>query len=80
MLSFIFTIFIIVILFRVFFFYILPWILKRKIEKMQSGYNQQQQQQNNRKEGEVHFDNSQKTVSSVDKDDVGDYVDFEEVD
>jgi len=47
---------------------------------MQSGYNQQQQQQDNRKEGEVHFDKSQKTVSSVEKDDVGDYVDFEEVD
>lgn len=77
--NFILTVFIIVLLFRFFFFYVLPWLLKRKIEKMQSQFNQRTQQ-DNRKEGEVHVDKSQKTVSSVDKDEVGEYVDYEEVD
>ena len=77
--NFIITVFIIVVLFRMFFFYILPWLLKRKIEKMQSQFNQRTQE-DNRKEGDVHVDKSQKTVSCVDKDQVGEYVDYDEVD
>lgn len=78
--NFIFTVLLIVVGFRVFFFYLLPWFLKRKIQKMQDGFGQQVNKTENRKEGEVHFDKTSKNVETVGKDDVGEYVDFEEVD
>lgn len=78
--NFIFVVLVIVVAFRVFFFHLLPWFLKRKIQKMQDGFGQQQSQQTNKKEGEVNVDKSKSSVKSVGKDDVGEYVDFEEVD
>ena len=78
--NFIFTVLVIVVAFRIFFFYILPWLLKRKIQKMQDGFGQQSPENSKRKEGEVHFDKSQNNVKTVGKEDVGEYVDFEEVD
>lgn len=78
--NFILVVFIIVVAFRIFFLNILPWILKRKIQKMQDAFNQQQAPKDSRREGELHFDKSSNKTKSVGKDDVGEYVDYEEVD
>jgi cell division protein FtsL len=79
LLNFILTVFIIVMAFRIFFLKILPWLLKRKIEKMQAGFTQEQAKQDSRKEGEVHFDKTKKQAHTVGKEEVGEYVDFEEL-
>ncbi len=43
--------------------------------------NQQYTQQDSKqtKEGEVHFTNTSKSKSNTEKDQLGDYVDFEEI-
>lgn len=68
-------------------YYILKWILKaifpflvkKTFDKMQDKANQQHQQQT-KKEGEVTIDTSSGKTGVSNKKDVGDYVDFEEVD
>ncbi|MBI9056803.1 MAG: DUF4834 family protein [Labilibaculum sp.] len=70
-------------------FYLLKWILKaifpflvqKTVNKMQEKANQQQQQQQpSKKEGEVTIEKPSDTVGNPHKKDIGDYVDFEEVD
>ena len=68
-------------------YYLLKWILKaifpflvqKTVSKMQEQANQQQQQQS-KKEGEVTIEKPSDTIGNNHKKDVGDYVDFEEVD
>ena len=61
--------------------YIFPILLKRYINKKQSQFNQQFNQQNSPldKEGEVSIKTKPKK-SKNDINDMGEYVDFEEVD
>ena len=61
--------------------YIFPILLKRYINKKQSQFNQQFNQQDSpvEEEGEVSIKTKPKK-SKTDTDDMGEYVDFEEVD
>lgn len=80
--NFILVVFIIVMAFRIFFLNVLPYLLKRKIEKMQDGFEQRQShsERNNSKEGEVHFEKPDSNSKTVGKNNVGEYIDFEEID
>jgi hypothetical protein len=70
--------------FRIFFLNVLPYLLKRKIEKMQGGFRHGQSQshseRNDSKEGEVHFEKPDSNSKTVGKNNVGEYIDFEEID
>jgi hypothetical protein len=57
---------------------IFPFLVKKTFDKMQDQAKQQQQQ--TKKEGEVTIDKSSGQTGDPHKKDVGDYVDFEEVD
>ena len=77
------------ILFIIFFYYVVkflmrlfaPFLIKKVAEKMQQQANQQygNQQQSIVKEGETVIDKAPRTQRQT-KDDVGEYVDFEEID
>ena len=56
-----------------------PFLVQKTFDKMQKEANRQQQEQQKR-EGEVTIDKNSNTKSNPNKKDVGDYVDFEEVD
>ncbi|MDQ2180539.1 DUF4834 family protein [Marinifilum sp. D714] len=56
-----------------------PFLVQKTFDKMQKEANRQQQEQEKR-EGEVTIDKNSNTKSNPNKKDVGDYVDFEEVD
>jgi Protein trafficking PGA2. len=56
-----------------------PFLVQKTFDKMQKEANRQQQEQQKR-EGEVTIDRNQTKKSNQNKKDVGDYVDFEEVD
>jgi uncharacterized membrane protein YcjF (UPF0283 family) len=58
---------------------IFPFLVKKTFDKMQDQAKQQQQQQT-KKEGEVTIDKTSSTAGNPAKKDIGDYVDFEEVD
>ena len=60
--------------------YLFPWLLKSFVRKQQRKFYDQQphKQAPKRKEGEVHI-KSKGQKSSKNDDDLGDYVDFEEV-
>lgn len=62
---------------RVLVYYVLPWFVKRKLEKMQQ---QQGQQYENKQEGEVTVEKSTPNKEYPKKSDIGEYVDFEDVD
>lgn len=62
---------------RVLVYYVLPWFVKRKLEKMQA---QQGRQYENRKEGEITVEESAPKKEYSNKSNVGEYIDFEEVD
>ena len=57
-----------------------PVIVKKTFDKMQQQQKQQQQQYQEKPEGEVTVDKNTTNNHKHDKKDVGDYVDFEEVD
>lgn len=65
-------------------YYILKWILKAifpfLVQKTFSKMQDQAKQQQTKKEGEVTIDKSSGKTGDPHKKDVGDYVDFEEVD
>jgi len=63
-------------LFRAFF----PVIVKKTFDKMQQQQKQQQQQYQEKPDGEVTVEKNTKTKNKHNTKDVGDYVDFEEVD
>ncbi len=58
---------------------IFPFLVKKTFDKMQDQAKQQQEQQT-KKEGEVTIEKSSNAAGNSNKKDVGDYVDFEEVD
>ncbi|MFA9371491.1 MAG: DUF4834 family protein [Labilibaculum antarcticum] len=58
---------------------IFPFLVKKTFDKMQEKANQQQGQQS-KKEGEVTIEKPSGKTGDPHKKDVGDYVDFEEVD
>ncbi|MBT4479069.1 MAG: DUF4834 family protein [Flavobacteriales bacterium] len=78
---FLFWFFLISYILRILGRYIFPILLKRYIKKKQSQFNQQFNQQDStlEKEGEVSIKTKPKK-SKTDTDDMGEYVDFEEVD
>jgi len=55
-----------------------PVLVQKTFDKMQQKAKEQQQQ--TKREGEVTIDQSSENHSNPDKKDVGDYVDFEEID
>jgi uncharacterized membrane protein YciS (DUF1049 family) len=57
---------------------IFPFLVKKTFDKMQDQAKQQQQQ--TKKEGEVTIDKTSSAKGNPNKKDIGDYVDFEEVD
>jgi len=78
---FLFWFFLISYILRILGRYIFPILLKRYIKKKQSQFNQQFNQQDStlEKEGEVSIKTKPKK-SKNDTNDMGEYVDFEEVD
>jgi hypothetical protein len=56
-----------------------PFLVQKTFDKMQKEAQRQQQDQV-KKEGEVTIDKNPNSKSNLNKKDVGDYVDFEEVD
>lgn len=78
LLNFILIVLIIVYGSRILVRFVLPWLLKRKFEKMQGQYNQQTN--NSKPEGEVHINNKTSHTSNKNTKDVGEYVEYEEVD
>ena len=78
---FLFWFFLISYILRILGRYIFPILLKRYINKKQSQFNQQFNQQDSpiEKEGKVSIKTKPKK-SKTDTNDMGDYVDFEEVD
>ena len=63
---------------RLFFRYVLPWWLKRFVDKQQRKFNQQYYNQNPRNEGETYI-RKEPEEGKVNPD-VGEYIDFEEID
>ncbi|MPQ49027.1 DUF4834 family protein [Marinifilum sp. N1E240] len=57
-----------------------PFLVQKTFDKMQKEAQKQQQQTNTKKEGEVTIDKSTDRKNNPNKKDIGDYVDFEEVD
>jgi len=68
--------FLIKYLFKVFF----PVIVKKTFDKMQQQQQNQQQQYQQKPEGEVTVEKNTTQKNKQNTKDVGDYVDFEEVD
>jgi predicted membrane protein len=58
---------------------IFPFLVQKTFDKMQDKAKQQQQQQT-KKDGEVTIDTTSGKTGDSHKKDMGDYVDFEEVD
>jgi len=56
-----------------------PFLVKKTFDKMQEQAKQQQEQYQ-KQEGEVTIDKNPKSSNNPNKKDIGDYVDFEEVD
>ena len=81
LLRFLFWFFLVSYILKILGRYIFPILLKRYINKKQSQFNQQfnQQDSNLEEEGEVSIKTKPKK-SSTDKNNIGEYVDFEEVD
>lgn len=77
-LNFILIVLIIVYGSRILVRFVLPWLIKRKFEKMQGQYNQRTE--DTRTEGEVHINNKDSHTSKKNHKDVGEYVEYEEVD
>jgi len=81
LIRFLFWFFLISYILRILGRYLFPILLKRYIKKKQSQFNQQFNQQNSpvEEEGEVSIKTKPKK-SKTDTNDMGEYVDFEEVD
>ncbi len=62
--------------------YLLPYILKRFIRKTEEKYKRQQQeyQDQTKKEGDIRINYKNKKHQHKKTDDLGEYVDYEEVD
>ncbi len=66
--------------FRLIFRYVLPWILKWFIQKkMGISFGSYKSQSNHTTHSQSHGDNMQTNKSSKQKDRLGDYVEFEEI-
>lgn len=75
--KFLLGVFIFIFLVRVLVYYVLPWFIKRKLEKMQA---QHDQENDNRKEGEIRVEDTTSQKEYPNKSDIGEYVDYEDVD
>jgi len=60
---------------------LMPFLLKTFIKRAQNNMNQRYDQQNtyNKKEGEINVSKTPNTKPGQHKEDLGDYVDFEDV-
>ncbi|RUT78737.1 DUF4834 family protein [Ancylomarina longa] len=66
-------------LLKIIFRALFPFLVQKTFDKMQEKADQQQKEQT-KKEGEVTIDQSTENHGNPNKKDIGDYVDFEEVD
>ncbi|NOX84446.1 MAG: DUF4834 domain-containing protein [Chlorobi bacterium] len=66
-------------LIKLFFRYVVPWLLRRYVKKQQEKFGQNAWNENKPREGEVKI---KRTARTKQKDDVGfgEYIDFEDVD
>ncbi len=72
-----------ILFFRLLFRYVVPWLLKRKLNKMEDEYKRKQnyQHRENKSEGEVSIEQIPKDQKKKKKmQDDEDYADYEEVD
>ena len=63
---------------RLFFQYVLPWWLKRFVKKQGKKYNKYYSDANPHKEGDIGI--SKETEDSIVNPDVGEYIDYKEID
>lgn len=87
MLKFLFFIIVIYFLFRFLGRYILPWLIKRYIKKSQQKFYKQNpeadpgfQKKQKKKEGDVNIKTGKKKKHNQEKEELGEYVDYEEID
>lgn len=63
--------------FKLIFRFLVPFLLKRFIQKHGANYSQQSSNSNRKKDGEVNINSRPNSKSEKEK--LGDYVDFEEI-
>jgi predicted membrane protein len=83
LLKFIFVVILIYYAFRILFKYVFPYILKHYIKKTQSKYFYQEEELKKvkkKKEGKVNIDYVPEKDKEKKDTDLGEYVDFEEID
>lgn len=70
------------LLVKLFTRYLLPYVLKRFIRKTEKRYKQQRKayEDENKREGDIKIDYGNKKKESKKTDNLGEYVDYEEVD
>lgn len=78
LLKIVFFIFLLSFIGRLFFRYVLPWWLKRFVKKQEKKYNDYYSDSNSHKEGDIGI--SKETEESIVNPDVGEYIDYEEID
>ncbi len=74
--SFILGIILFAYLLKLLLIYVLPWFIRRRLEKMQGDCNRTNE---NRKEGEIRVEKTTPNKEYSNKSDIGEYIDFEEV-
>lgn len=74
----VFFIFLLSFVGRLFFQYVLPWWLKRFVTKQQKKHNRYYQDGKDNEEGDIGI--SKETDDSIVNPDVGEYIDFKEID
>ena len=84
LLNFIFIIIVIYLVFRLLGRYVLPYLVKRYVNKAKKNFYEKQQANRDNdydksKEGEVNIKYKKNQKSKSSKDELGDYIDFEEV-
>ena len=78
------TFVLIYIAFRIITGLIIPWLLKRQLNKFKNKYHEQNQSQRRHsgkyRKGNVNISMDEKGKRKFDSDNIGEYVDFEEID
>lgn len=87
MLKFLFFLVVIYLFLRFMGRYIIPWLVRRYIKKTQQKFYKQNpdadpgyQQKKKKKEGEVNIKTGKKKSDQKNDDELGEYVDYEEID
>ena len=78
LLKIVFFIFLLSFIGKLFFRYVLPWWLKRFVTKQQKKYNRYYQDGNSDEEGDIGI--SKETNVGIVNPDVGEYIDYKEID